>query len=230
MSAPVAIGIVDSGAHPRQLDRIGGARRFSAGATGDVTLHDEVADRIGHGTETIDIVLKAGPPSRLLVAQVFDDALATSAMRVAAALDWLAGEGARIVNMSLGLGHDRDVLRLACHHAHEAGAILIASAPARGGPVFPAAYQHVVAVTGDARCAPGQVSDLLGLQADFGTYGGDPSGARAGASIAAAQFTALAATFLAEHENADTDALKTYFRKHAEYRGPERRGAVSGNE
>jgi len=230
MSAEVTIGVVDSGAHPRQLDRIGVSRRFSAGPSGDVVIHDDVADRIGHGTETVDIVLTAGPPSRLLVAQVFDDALATSAVRVAAALDWLTGEGARIINMSLGLAHDREVLRLACERAHGAGAVLIASAPARGGPVYPAAYEQVVAVTGDARCAPGELSDLLGLQADFGTFGGDPSGVRAGASIAAARFTALAAAFVAEHEGADTDALKSHFRSQADYRGPERRGAVSGNE
>ena len=151
-------------------------------------------------------------------------------MRVAAALDWLSGEGARIVNMSLGLGHDREVLRRACEHAHGAGVILIASAPARGGPVYPAAYDQVVAVTGDARCGPGEVSDLLGLQADFGTYGGDPSSARVGASIAAAQFAGLAAAYLAEHENAGMDALKVHFRTHADYRGLERRGAVSGND
>ena len=231
MTKPVAIGIIDSGAHPRQLGRIHLARRFSAAPSGDVESHDDVADRIGHGTETVGIILKAEPPSQVLVAQVFDEALTTSAARVAAALDWLAGEGARVINMSLGLGHDREVLRLACAHAHDAGAIVVASAPARGGPVYPAAYDRVVAVTGDARCALGEVSDLLGVQADFGTYGGEPSGqrARAGASIASAQFTALAAAYLAEHENADVDALKAHFRAQADYRGPERRGAASDN-
>lgn len=230
MSEPVAIGIIDSGAHPRQLTRVHRARRFSATPSGDVETHDDVADRIGHGTETTGIILNACPAVRLLVAQVFDETLATSAIRVAAALDWLAGEGASIINMSLGLSHDREVLRRACADVHEAGAILIASAPARGGPVYPAAYDQVVSVTGDARCATGEVSDLLGLQADFGTYGGDPSGVRAGASIAAAQFTTLAAAYLAEHGEADMEALKAHFRARADYRGPERRGAASGDD
>ena len=132
--------------------------------------------------------------------------------------------------MSLGLGHDREVLRRACGHAHGAGAVLIASAPARGGPVYPAAYDQVIAVTGDARCAPGEVSDLFGVQADFGTYGGDPSGVRAGASIAAAHFTGLAAAYLAGHDTADADALKAHFRAQADYRGPERRGAVLSDD
>ncbi|MGI9412252.1 MAG: subtilisin-like serine protease QhpE [Hyphomicrobiales bacterium] len=231
MTDPVVVGIIDSGAHPRQLGLLQAMRRFSAGPAGHVEAFDDACDRVGHGTETVDIVLQAEPPPGLMVAQVFDDALTTSALRVSAALDWLAGEGARLINMSLGLAHDRDVLRQACARAHGAGAILVASAPARGGPVYPAAYDRVVSVTGDARCAVGEVSDLLGRQADFGTFGGAPSGpqVRAGASVAAAQFTTLAAAYLAVHGNADAGALKEHFRARADYHGPERRGAVSGD-
>ena len=50
------------------------------------------------------------------------------------------------------------------------------------------------------------------------------------ASIAAAHFTTLAAAYLAEHGKADTEALKAHFRAQADYRGPERRGAVSGDD
>jgi hypothetical protein len=86
------------------------------------------------------------------------------------------------------LGADRTVLRDAVSRAVEKGLLLVAALPARGQPVFPAAYPGVIAATGDARCAPGELSHL-----DLLLFGGcarlgveDQSSRTGGASIGAA--------------------------------------------
>jgi hypothetical protein len=181
------VGLVDSGLAPgleRQAVRI--AEDGGVGPAGP--------DRLGHGSEMARVILDLAPGAELLSAQIFDDRPAASPSRVAAALDWLAGAGARIVNLSLGLREDAPALRQACARAAALGIDLVASAPPRGAPVFPAAYPEVIAVCGDARCGPGEVSVLGGDPADFGAWNGRT---RRGASCAAASATGLIAAWRA---------------------------------
>jgi subtilisin family serine protease len=227
MNTPVRIGIIDSGLRTGAAIDTADARQFvltedgiSSGPAGD--------DALGHGTEVSRLILEGAPEAALLHAQVFDTSFRTAPVLVAAGLDWLVETGARIVNMSFGLSADRTVLREACMRAIEAGAVLVAAAPAQGAPCFPAAYDGVIAVTGDARCAKGEVSDLTGVQGDFGTWCASPEqggGPMAGASAAAASFTGLAAAFLAQHPDADRTELHDHFCAQAVVVGPERRTA-----
>ena len=151
MTASVAVGIIDSGVVAALAGRVAAACRV---APGPPAPRPAVAspDRLGHGSALARLILDAAPGVRLLVAQVFDDRPAASPAAIAAALDWLVGQGARLVNMSVGLTADRAVLRAACARAVAAGQIVVAAVPAVGPVVFPAAYPGVVGVTGDARC------------------------------------------------------------------------------
>ncbi len=194
------IGLLDSGVGG-PLCGLGAARRFSLDDDGEVAEGPAEADPLGHGTAVAELIVERARGVPLFSAQVFDRRGLTSAAVVAAGLDWLVGQGVRIVNMSLGLTEDRVVLAEACARARAAGVLLVASVPAIGPLVFPAAYPGVVRVTGDARCQGEQIARLDGTRADFGANpwpDGNPGGRPriAGASVAAARVSGSLARLL----------------------------------
>jgi subtilisin family serine protease len=172
-----------------------------------------------HGTAVARIILQHAPGAALLDARVFAERQRTTPEAVAVGLHWLHEEGARIVNMSFGLRHDRAVLRGAVAAARAAGMILVASVPARGGPVYPGSYPGVIRVSGDARCAPGEISALGGAPADYGACPQDMEGRHGGASFAAAHLTGLLACHLSQIDREPRALLDQL----ARYHGRERR-------
>lgn len=230
MTRDLRIGIVDSGVAAGAGLSLEAGRRFRPDPDGRVETADGLEDRLGHGTEVARLIQAAAPTARLYHAQVFGPRFTTSPALVAAGLDWLRSQGVDLINMSFGLRAEREVLRAACAVAAAQGVLMIAAAPAQGAACFPAAYPEVLAVTGDARCAPGEVSDLQGVQADFGTWCASPEqggGVIAGASVAAAHFTGLAAGFLLQHPGVGPATVRAHFRNIALHVGPERhRGRV----
>lgn len=227
MSAPVRIGILDSGVRRSAGLALAGTMRFIAGPAREVQTDPVLEDATGHGTEVTRLIADAAPHAALIHAQVFAESFETAPALVAAGLDWLVEQDVRIVNMSFGLAADRPVLARSCAGTLDAGVVLVAAAPAQGPPCFPAAYEGVIAVTGDARCATGQVADLQGERADFGTWCASPErggGAVAGASAAAAHFTGLAARFMDSDPKAGRDFVLAHFRASPAFLGAERFG------
>lgn len=223
MSPDLRIGVIDSGCAPAQAYAVVAGRRFwlEEGAVRDGPLQP---DRLGHGSAVLASLQAEADQAPLLLAQVFGDQGTTSALQVAAALLWLAEQGATLVNLSLGLQQDRPVLRRACAEAQAAGVLLCASSPARGGPVYPASYPGVIRITGDARCAPGQWSWLGSAQADFGGYVGERS--MAGASLGCAALSGRIAALLRQQPGLDRSQVVAWLRANAAFSGPERRGAA----
>jgi hypothetical protein len=205
----IRVGIVDTGIAGSLAGSIAAAKAFGGAPAG--------SDAASHGSAVARIVLHHAPRARLLSAQAFGPGGRAEAAVVAEALRWLIAERARLVNLSLGLGHDREVLRVAVADALAAGLTLIASTPARGAPVYPAAYPGVLRVTGDARCGPAEISALGGVPADYGACVRDLDGTPGGASLAAAHVTGLLAAGL---EAAGTDAV---LRRAVRFRERERR-------
>jgi len=147
---------------------------------------------------------------------------------VAAALSWALAQRAQLVHLSLGLRHDRAVLAGAISRVIAAGAVIVASTPARGVRTYPAAYPGVIRATGDARCAREDISHLATPWADFGACAvhWSPDGqAQRGASVGAAHVT----RFILAHLPPATDpaAISRSLARCARYRGPERRAAES---
>lgn len=176
------VALIDSGCDAPAPPPAAALRfRLDAGA-----VHREapVADPTGHGSRIGAIIAAAQPAPELLLAQVFDGGWPTSAAVVAEALRWAVSAGAQLLHLSLGLRADRPVLRGAVEHALAAGCIVVAAVPARGGVPYPAAYPGVLRATGDARCAPHQLSALDPDAALFGGCTRTPGGA--GASVGAA--------------------------------------------
>jgi hypothetical protein len=126
---------------------------------GRVECRDTVADPTGHGSRIAELLI-SGRRVELLLGQVFNTLGPTSGAAVAAAIDWAVERRVGLIHLSLGLAGDRAVLRLAVQRAIDAGCILVAATPARGAPVYPAAYPGVIRATGDARCAPHEISAL----------------------------------------------------------------------
>ena len=210
------IGVIDScGSAPGAVasagftDEDGRVRRIAA-----------TEDRSGHGTRIAELLSRDRGQVELLLAQVLTGARPASAASVAAAIDWCVAAGSNLVHLSLGLGADRPVLASAVERALRHRCLLVASTPARGGVVYPAAYAGVIRGTGDARCAPTEISQLAP-----DTFGGCPwfdstSGRGQGASIGAAMITHL---LIGEALPLTPAGALELLAERAQYRGPERR-------
>lgn len=221
MSPPeLRVGLIDSGVAGIDPARIAASRAFGVGEMGECVPTAAAPDRLGHGSALAGILLAADERVVLLNAQVFTDRLSCSAAQVAAALSWLVEQGVQLVNMSFGLREFRTVLRAACDRALEAGVVLVAAAPARGEPVFPARFPGVIRATGDARCGPGEISRLATHQADFGGHVRAAAGV-AGASVGCANVSASALQCLAC--GVAPARLRESLAGRASYHGPERR-------
>ena len=150
--------------------------------------------------------IRAGAPEAAFVnLVVFPDSLVTSARALAAALTAAGAAAPRIVHCSLGLVRPDPAVSAAMDGLLKQPIAIVAAAPARGGPVWPAALPGVIAVQGDARCASGQWS-LLDPAPRFGACPSrqDQPGI-AGASLAAAHFTGLLAAHW--HKGAPVDTM-----------------------
>ncbi len=182
-------------------------------------------DPTGHGSAIAALLTAPGCNVQLMLGQVFLRPGAATPAAVAAAIDWSVERRAQLVHLSLGLSADRSVLRRAVDRALAAGCIVVASSPARGSAVYPAAYPDVIRATGDARCAPGQWATL-----DLGLFGGcvhslNPQNGVAGhgASIGAAW---ISRAILNLPVGASSAAVMEALVAGATYHGRERHGAA----
>ncbi len=212
MTARPSIGLLDSGVGIVPKGPVVAERAFT-----DLPLQP---DRLDHGRALADVIWHYAPTIPLVNAQVFGAGMRSSAERLAAGIEWLCRQDALIINMSVGLRDDRPVLRAAIEAALAADRILLAAMPARGRPVFPAAYPGVIKVTGDARCRIGEVSELGDgdAAAEFGACPTDLSGRPRGASFAVAHVAGMLGATL--RRSADP---RVALRRQARYRGRERR-------
>lgn len=193
VTAPaVRIGIIDTGI----AGGVSARREFKPQSTVSWP-----APSVGnHASHLADIIIGLCPTAQLLDARAFVQGEAGSASQVAAALDWLVEQQVAIANMSFGLRNDRSVLALAITRAADTGMLLLASSPAAGQLVYPAAYPEVLAVTGDARCSVDVYADYAGSNLDFGAAAGglqhQAHQAGGGASHACAHVSAALARLL----------------------------------
>ncbi len=230
----ILVGLLDSGIKDLPPESVEAQLRFVLQDSGEVGQLPAGPDALGHGTELARILRFHEPRTRIVNAQIFTGSFATSAVTAAAGLCWLIDRKARLINMSFGLKEDRVVLRDACATALQSGAVLLAAAVARGAAVYPAAYPGVIRITGDARCAPGEMSALGTAQADFGAHvraipnQDDRNGTAGGASYAVAHAAGIGASFLLANPGAGAADVLAHFEASAVYRGAEHRSVKGG--
>lgn len=220
----VRIGIVDSGCRDEQLYWVDEQAAFVI-EDGQLWQAEAATDALGHGSAIVDIVNVLAPGSRLVLAQVFQQRFSTTAAQVAAAIDWLVGQRVGVINLSLGLRQDRPALREACERALSAGVLICAASPARGEPVYPAAYPGVFRMTGDARCARDEISHLETEFADFGGHVRPLDGrlGASGASMGCAHVAGHLARYLASGGAPGPASAREWLIGQAQYHGPEQR-------
>lgn len=214
------VGIVDTGLQRCHWPSLQAGQSFVLDEQ-DVLCQPLGDDLLGHGTLVTRLLREQAPGVELCMAQVFSARPATTAAQVSAGLAWLLGQGVSLINCSLGLHADRPVLRELCLQAAAQGVVICASSPAMGQAVFPAAYPGVVAVTGDARCRPGEWSWLQDHRAEFGAAVG--RGPEGGASMACARFSGLLAAFWGTRPELSGPQVLAHFRQCAGRSGPQTR-------
>lgn len=176
------VGIIDSGLPSSYFNNVLESKDFTGTSL--------TVDLLGHGSAVTHIIGQ-NLSAELVCARVFHDKLVCTPSQIADAINWLTFMGVDIINMSFGLRNDRKIIKSACDQASNKNIILVSAAPSQGEPVFPSHYDGVIRATGDARCAPNELSWLNSSQADFGGYSGKPNVGPAGASIGCASVTSL---------------------------------------
>lgn len=190
----IRVGILDTGVHKTSV--------VASASFLDENTQDISTPSVGEQGSKIATIIRANADSaELLDARALVTGHSPAPERVADAIDWLNKEGAHVINMSFNLQNNYDVLSGAVERAQAAGIFCVASQPAQGIGVFPANYDNVIAVSGDARCSAGEFSLLKGAPNwHFGAAMGGPNHRShqrgQGASFACAHVTAALAQLL----------------------------------
>jgi subtilisin family serine protease len=227
----VAVGLVDSAIAPQHE-----ALRRAAIEERDFVTYDRPRPK-AHGTAVASILVGESATvrgvirgARLRVASVFfqDDAGGSTATTTSLvrALDWLAGTGVRVINMSLA-GPPNRVLEAAVDSVARKG-IVVTAAVGNDGPTvaprYPAAYASVVGITavdatnriylqsnrgrGVMFAAPGVAIDVARTDGGYGNESGTSLASAHAAGIFARAMAAPGATrerVLADLEAAAVD-------------------------
>ncbi len=121
------VGVIDSGIHASHPHI--GAVAAGAGFDRDGTSHDDVVDRLGHGTAVAAAIQDLAPAVQVCPLKVFDTTLDTSVEALVAAIERAASLALPLVNLSLGTtdGSCAAALAAAVRRAHAAGAIVVAA-------------------------------------------------------------------------------------------------------
>jgi hypothetical protein len=164
------------------------------------------------------------PKIRIRNAAIFGENLSTSVGRLCDALDWMGKAPPALLLCSFGLERLDPALAERFAALRNAGTLTVASAPARGGPVYPASLPGSISVQGDARCEPADWSHLALPHARFGAHVVAAKHPQVrGASAAAAHFCGHLAARLGAGE--DAEAAIAALEAGARHKGRERRGA-----
>ena len=150
----VSIAVIDSGLHPRhphiRLERI---RRLIA-IDPDGREHDDVVDRLGHGTAVTAAIQEKAPDAELHIIRIFHDRLSTTAGALIRAIDCATALGVQLINLSLGMTRPEhaSLLEAAVARAAAAGATVVAPRGAQGMPSLPGVLNGTMCVVLDASC------------------------------------------------------------------------------
>lgn len=166
--AGTKVAVLDSGVandNPDITPKVVARANFTGGETGD--------DNYGHGTHVAGIVAATAnnthgvagtcPGCTILDGKVLNDSGIGSTSGLANGINWAVSNGAKVINMSLGVRASR-TLETAVNNAWNKGVVLVAAAGNGGNQtkIYPGAYPNVIAVA---------ATDNNDAKASFSTYG-----------------------------------------------------------
>lgn len=135
-------------------------------ATRRNTDHDGLMDEAyGHGTHVAGIAVLTAPDARILPVRVLDSDGRGDVRSVSAGIRFAIAQGARVLNLSLGMLHNSAAIHDLLEDVEDQGVMVVCSAGNWGSEEpeeYPAANSHAVAV--------GAV-DVLAAPAAFTSYG-----------------------------------------------------------
>jgi hypothetical protein len=238
----IRVAVIDSGAdlaHPELQGVLAG--NFDA-VGGDTAPH-------AHGTAMAGAIMAqaqlqgVAPAARLLAARAFSGNSAPASANgttyhILSALDWAAGEGARVVNLSFAGPQDR-LLSRSLAGAKSKGMVAVAAAGnggANAAPLYPGADPNVIAVTAT------DAQDKPFAQANRGSYiavaapgvdvlAAEPGGRYAfssGTSIAAAHVSGLVALLLEKRPDLELEGVRKLLMESAIDLGGKGRNPIFG--
>ena len=154
----VSVAVIDSGVNPGHphVGRVaGGVRIALSGEAGG-----DYVDRLGHGTAVFAAIQEKAPGAELFAVRVFPDRLRTSAVALAAAIDWAAERRVHLVNLSLGTLREEHagMLEAAVERLGAAGGVVVAAAEADGQRWWPGSLPGALGVVMDEDCPRGCVA------------------------------------------------------------------------
>ncbi len=217
-----AVAVMDSGLLTDYEDS-----PFVQGSYDAVSPGSVIDDSLGHGTQMtliaagvvnpLGIAGDNGATSPVLAIRTFDENGFTSNYTLLRGIDYAIQQDARVLSLSWGSETTNPLLQSATNYAAANGLILVAAAGniPTGKPVYPAAYENVIAVgalTPDGKRwdqsnygdfvdiqAPGFAEMPVGYQGESGLY--------VGTSIATAYVARRVAAILAQTPDADQDTV-----------------------
>lgn len=136
----ITIAVLDSGVNMyhshigKELDGLA----FRVNRDGWIELHEDVRDYLGHGTAVTAVMRHMAPDADILVGKIFDEKLACYPSVLAEAVDWAVDKKAHIINLSLGMSQNYEVVKEACDNALEKGIAIVASYNEQNGLRWPA--------------------------------------------------------------------------------------------
>jgi thermitase len=164
----IRVAVLDSGVdldHEDISARVVARANFSGATTAD--------DIYGHGTHMTGTVAAIAnnnrgvsgvcPDCSILAGKVLNDSGVGSSSGLANGINWAVSNGAKVINMSLGVRTSR-TLEAAVNNAWNKGVVLVAAAGNGGNQaqIYPAGYTNVIAVA---------ATDNRDVKASFSTYG-----------------------------------------------------------
>lgn len=188
----------------------------------------EIGDPLGHGTQMSLLATGLVTPLEAATAPGYAPVLAVQALAedgyssstdLFQAFQFAADKGASVISMSWGSSATSEFLQTFLTEASSHGQLLVAAAGnvPTGEPVYPAAYDDVLAVAatgqnGD-RWPQSNYGDFVDLAApgfaDFPIGHVGPPGRYAGTSIATAYAASIFAAYRAEHPDDTTEQIRT---------------------
>lgn len=172
----MVVAVVDSGVqlnHPAlvgglttaQLDLIDGDDTPADAGNGiDDDGDGEIDEGAGHGTHVAGIVRLAAPDAQIMPIRALDSDGRGNAFAIAEAVYFAADNGAAVINLSLGMSAESEVLEETIRDIAGQGILIVAAAGNLNSDVvqYPAANECVVAVT---------AVGTGGVRADFANFG-----------------------------------------------------------
>jgi thermitase len=164
----IKVAVLDSGVASDNADitpKVVARANFTNGKTGE--------DNYGHGTHVAGIVAATAdntvgvagvcPGCTILDGKVLNDSGVGSSSSLANGINWAVSNGAKVINMSLGVRASR-TLETAVNNAWSKGVVLVAAAGngSNQTKIYPGAYPNVIAVG---------ATDNTDAKASFSTYG-----------------------------------------------------------